>query len=69
MKNLFGKLKSILAPRKEEYAVFGTQGGISTKITLPNGFNPETDKCPMVILMHGFGSVSNSVSGVSLQTF
>ena len=56
MKNLFGKLKSILTPRKEEYVVFGTQGGISTKITLPNGFNPETDKCPMVILMHGFMS-------------
>lgn len=36
-----------------EYDVYGPQGGISTKITLPEGFNPETDSCPMVILMHG----------------
>ncbi len=28
-------------------------GGISMKLTLPEGFNPETDRCPMVILMHG----------------
>ena len=40
--------------RKPSYEVFGPQGGISTAITLPKGFNPETDKCPMVILMHGF---------------
>ena len=56
MKNLIGKLKAIFASPKEGYMVFGTQGGISTKITLPNGFNPKTDKCPMAILMHGFMS-------------
>jgi pimeloyl-ACP methyl ester carboxylesterase len=56
MKKLLGKIKRILAPRKEEFIVFGSQGGISTKITLPNGFNPKKDKCPMAILMHGFMS-------------
>lgn len=41
---------------KREYSVFGEQGGISTKITFPTGFDPKKDKCPMVILMHGFMS-------------
>lgn len=54
MKGLISKLKAIFVSRKEKYVVFGAQGGISTKITLPDGFNPETDKCPMAILMHGF---------------
>lgn len=42
--------------RKRPYAVHGTQGGISTAITLPEDFNPTTGKCPMAILMHGFMS-------------
>lgn len=41
---------------KPKYAVSGPQGGISTKITLPKGFNPDTDSCEMVILMHGIFS-------------
>lgn len=44
---------------KRSYAVHGTQGGISTAITLPEGFNPATGKCPMVILMHGFMAKKN----------
>ena len=40
--------------RTREYNVKGPQGGIDTKITLPEGFDPAKDKCPMVILMHGF---------------
>ena len=36
-----------------EYEVYGPQGGLDMEITLPEGFNPETDHCPMVILMHG----------------
>ena len=56
MKCLFRKLKAMVTPQKEQYVVFGSQGGISTQITLPEGFNPETDKCPMAILMHGFMS-------------
>ena len=31
----------------------GPEGAIAYKITLPEGFNPNTDRCPMVILMHG----------------
>ncbi len=34
----------------------GPQGNISYKVTLPDGFNPETDSCPVVILMHGIFS-------------
>lgn len=45
---------STLFHRQQDYAVYGPNGGIATHITLPDGFNPETDKCPMVILMHGF---------------
>lgn len=48
-------LCSVFRPQRE-YLVFGEQGGISTKITLPSGFDTEIDKCPMVILMHGFMS-------------
>jgi len=31
----------------------GPEGAIYYKIMLPKGFNPATDRCPMVILMHG----------------
>ena len=33
--------------------VKGPEGELSYKITLPKKFNTETDRCPMVILMHG----------------
>lgn len=36
-----------------EYAVSGPQGGLSMKLSLPVGFNPTSDRCHMVILMHG----------------
>jgi pimeloyl-ACP methyl ester carboxylesterase len=36
--------------------VVGPAGDISFKISLPEGFNPATDRCPMVILMHGIFS-------------
>ena len=49
------KIKSVLGA-KRKYLVFGEQGGISTKITLPSGFDPKSHQCPMVILMHGFMS-------------
>ena len=50
---MFAYLSDLLF-KKEEYKIFGPNGGLSTKITLPNGFNAESDKCPMVVLMHGF---------------
>ncbi|MCQ2145830.1 MAG: alpha/beta hydrolase [Bacteroidales bacterium] len=39
-----------------QYIVHGPQGGIATKTVLPDGFNPDTDSCRMVILMHGIFS-------------
>lgn len=44
-----------------KFEVYGPQGGIATDITLPKGFDPETGKCPMVILMHGIFSSGNIV--------
>lgn len=44
-----------------EYEVSGPQGGLAIDITLPDGFDPETQKCPMVILMHGIFSSGNIV--------
>ena len=43
----------------QEIRVMGSEGLLSYKITLPEGFNPETDKCPMVILMHGIFSTKD----------
>ena len=37
----------------KDYPVTGPEGGIAFKISLPDGFDPQHDKCPMVILMHG----------------
>lgn len=39
--------------------VKGPEGELSYKITLPQKFNPETDRCPMVILMHGIFASKN----------
>lgn len=49
-------LAAFLSLGAREYQVRGPQGGISFKVSLPEGFNPETDHCPMVILMHGIFS-------------
>ena len=40
----------------KDYVVRGPQGGISFVLALPDGFNPDEGKCPMVILMHGIFS-------------
>ena len=39
-----------------DFRVYGPEGGIAMKITLPDGFDPTRDRCPMVILMHGIFS-------------
>jgi hypothetical protein len=49
-------LLGLLPAQAREYAVSGPEGGLAMKIALPDGFNPETDKCPMVLLMHGIFS-------------
>lgn len=46
-------LLSVMSLTAKEYQVYGPQGGLSVKITLPKGFDPKTDHCPMVVLMHG----------------
>lgn len=45
----------------KEYKVYGPQGGLAMEVTLPDGFNEKTDKCPMVILMHGIFSSKDIV--------
>lgn len=50
-----------LAAFSKEYKVHGPQGGLAMEVTLPDDFNEETDKCPMVILMHGIFSSKNIV--------
>jgi len=39
---------------KPQYKVFGPQGGIDTGLILPEGFDPQTGKCDLLVLMHGF---------------
>ena len=51
-------ISSITAVSRE-YEVCGPQGGLAIKITLPKNFDTETQKCPMVILMHGIFSSMN----------
>lgn len=43
----------------KDHDVYGPQGALSMKVTLPKGFDIENDKCPMVILMHGIFSSKN----------
>lgn len=40
----------------KSYEISGPQGGISYRISLPEGFDTQSDRCPMVILMHGIFS-------------
>lgn len=60
MKSFTIGLLLILAPlftlQAKDYELRGPQGGISFKVSLPDNFNPEKDRCPMVILMHGIFS-------------
>ena len=46
----------LLPAGAREYAVSGPEGGLAMKIALPDGFNPDRDECPMVLLMHGIFS-------------
>ena len=49
-------LLGLLPAAAREYAVPGPEGGLAMKVALPDGFNPATDRCPMVLLMHGIFS-------------
>ncbi len=50
----------------KDYKVYGPQGGLAMEVTLPDDFNEDKDKCPMVILMHGIFSSKNIVPIPSL---
>jgi len=47
---------SLLPLSARDFKVAGPQGGLSMKLCLPDGFDPETGRCPLVILMHGIFS-------------
>lgn len=49
-------LAAFIAPQAKSEGITGPEGDLAYKISLPKGFNPETDRCPMVILMHGIFS-------------
>ena len=68
MKNFLTILLVLIttAAGARDFKVHGPQGGIAMDITLPKGFDPETGKCPMVILMHGIFSSGNIVPMPSL---
>ena len=63
MKNLItlALLLMLGTAQAREYVVSGPQGGLAMDVTLPDGFDPQTQKCPMVILMHGIFSSGNIV--------
>lgn len=63
MKNLITLIFLLMlgTAQAREYAVSGPQGGLAMDVTLPDGFDPQTQKCPMVILMHGIFSSGNIV--------
>ena len=46
-------LVNLLPAGAREYEVSGPEGGLAMKVALPDGFNPDRDECPMVLLMHG----------------
>lgn len=63
MKNFLTILLILIttAAGARDFKVHDPQGGIAMDITLPKGLDPETEKCPMVILMHGIFSSENIV--------
>ena len=63
MKNLITLIFLLMlgTAQAREYVVSGPQGGLAMDVTLPDGFDPQTQKCPMVILMHGIFSSGNIV--------
>ena len=38
-----------------QFLCSGPQGGLAMEMTLPDVFNEDTDKCPMIIPIHGIG--------------
>lgn len=64
MKHLYLILALLTIPfisAAKEYPVYGPQGSLAMEVTLPDNFDINKDKCPMVILMHGIFSSKNIV--------
>ena len=64
MKHLYLILILVTLPfisTAKDYPVHGPQGSLAMEVTLPDGFDENADKCPMVILMHGIFSSKNIV--------
>lgn len=49
-------LAAVLPLLAKDGSIHGPQGALAYKITLPEVFDPDVDRCPMVILMHGIFS-------------
>ncbi|MBR1570232.1 MAG: hypothetical protein IJ651_05835 [Bacteroidales bacterium] len=49
-------LSAMLPLPAKSFEIQGPQGALSCKINLPEGFDTEKGRCPMVILMHGIFS-------------
>lgn len=49
-------LLPLLFSCSQQYIAHGPQGGISTKMVMPRGFDKQNDSCDVVILMHGIFS-------------
>lgn len=49
-------LLGLFSANAREYVVSGPEGGLALKVALPDGFDEKTDRCPMVLLMHGIFS-------------
>lgn len=49
-------LSAMLSLPAKSFEIQGPQGALSCKISLPEGFDMEKGRCPMVILMHGIFS-------------
>lgn len=59
MKHLFPLMLAVamlMASCSQKYIVQGPQGRLATKLVLPQHFNPTSDSCDVVILMHGIFS-------------
>ena len=41
----------LLPAGAREYEVSGPEGGLAMKVALPEGFNPEVDRCPFATLV------------------
>ena len=46
-------LLSLTACRTQKVLIHGPEGNIAYKVTLPEGFDTATGRCPMVLLQHG----------------